>query len=98
MIKEYEDLETYVWTPGMGEFMERMNFKASQLGMTSSSFVNPYEGQAFGFNTTTCMDLLKLGIHAYRYRIIHESYMITISGNASMHKRKGITESAMASD
>lgn len=83
MIKEYEDLETYVWTQGMGEFMERMNFKASQLGMTCSSFVNPYGGQAFGFNTTTCMDLLKLGIHAYSYRYIMD--VMSMKGTACIH-------------
>ena len=70
MYCDYKATYSYKMTPGMAEFMERMNFKAAQIGMKSSVFVNPYGGEAFGFNSTTCKDLLRLGsyvYHAYPY-------------------------------
>ena len=70
MYCNYKATYSYKMTPGMAEFMERMNFKAAQIGMKSSVFVNPYGGEAFGFNSTTCADLLRLGsyvYHAYPY-------------------------------
>jgi len=75
--------ESYAWTEGMREFMERMRFKAAQIGMTSSVFVNPYGGEAFGYNTTTCTDLLRLGIHAYSYRCIMD--VLSTKGTANLH-------------
>ncbi len=83
MIKQYEDLETWAWTEAMGEFMARMNFKAKQIGMDSSTFVNPYGGCAFGWNETTCMDMLRLGIHAYSYPYIMD--VMSSSGNVRIH-------------
>lgn len=83
MIVENKMLEDFSWTEEMGPFMERMNFKAGQLGMTSSSFANPYGGCAFGWNETTCMDLLRLGIQAYSYTYIMD--VITMKGKTSIH-------------
>ncbi len=70
-------------TPGMGEFMQRMNFKAAQIGMTSSCFYNPYGGSAFGYNSTNCIDLLKLGRHAYSYRYLMD--VMTTRGDINVH-------------
>jgi len=67
----------------MGEFMKRMNFKAAQLGMSDSIFVNPYGGKAFGYNQTTCMDILKLGIHAYGNAYIMD--VLSTKGIADVH-------------
>lgn len=83
MIKVYDDYETEEWTEGMREFMERMNFKAKLLGMNDSTFNNPYGGSAFGFNETTCMDLLKLGRHAYNYRYVMD--VMTSKGDIPIH-------------
>lgn len=83
MLKTYEDYETEVWTPGLAEFMERMRFKASLIGMTSSTFANPYGGNAYGWNTTNCLDILRLGIHAYSYPYIMD--VLTAVGPVNFH-------------
>lgn len=70
MYCKYKATYSFKMTPGMAEFVERMNFRAAQIGMKSSTFVNPDGGEGFGFNSTTCMDLLRLGsyvYHAYPY-------------------------------
>lgn len=84
MLKVYPpSVELYSWTEGMGQFMERMNFKAAQIGMSSSNFVNPYGGSAFGYNTTNCMDILKLGIYAYSYPYVMD--VMTSKGIVDFH-------------
>ena len=84
MIKQYdEDLETYEWTPEIGAFMERMNFNAARIGLRNSSFANPYGGQAFGYNESTCRDLLKLGIFAYSNRYVMD--VLSTKGTVPIH-------------
>lgn len=83
MIKEYEDFESFEWTEGMGVFMERMNFRARDIGMENSKFFNPYGGRAFGYNETTCEDLLRLGLHAYAYRNVLD--VMSTRGTATVH-------------
>ena len=83
MIVDGKMLEDFSWTEEMGQFLERMNFKAGQLGMTSSSFANPYGGCAFGWNESTCMDLLRLGIHAYSYPYIMD--VMSMKGATPIH-------------
>ena len=77
------DYETKVMTEGMREFMERMNFKARLIGMDSSTFYNPYGGSAFGWNETTCMDLLRLGLHAWSYPYVMD--VMTTKGDVPIH-------------
>ena len=83
MITKYEIYESEEWTEGMREFMDRMNFKARLLGMDNSSFRNPYGGSAFGFNETTCMDLLRLGRYVYSNRFVMD--IMTTKGMVPIH-------------
>ena len=83
MIKSYDMFESEEWTEGMREFMARMNFKARLLGMSNSVFHNPYGGSAFGYNETTCLDLLRLGRHAYSYRYVMD--IMTAKGDVPIH-------------
>ncbi len=83
MIKQYEDFESFEWTEGMGAFMERMNFKARIIGMKDSKFFNPYGGRAFGYNETTCSDILRLGLYACAYRNVLD--VMSLKGTATIH-------------
>ena len=63
-------------------FMNYMNEKASNIGMTKTKFVD-----AAGFyNTTTAYDLLKMGVYACSYDALVDAwhkntYTVTITGN-----------------
>nr|MCR4667787.1 CapA family protein [Clostridia bacterium] len=86
MLLKYDfncDYETKYMTPGMREFVDRMNWKAKMLGMDSSHFVNPYGGSAFGWNEVTCMDLLRLGRHAYGMPLVMDS--MSAKGDLPIH-------------
>lgn len=49
------------------EFMAAMNAKAEEIGMSSSSFSNPYGGNRWGYNWITTEDAIKMVIHSCAY-------------------------------
>lgn len=51
----------------MKEFMSAMNAKAVKLGMTDSTFSNPYGGDKYGYNWTTVEDMMKMMVYATSY-------------------------------
>ena len=48
----------------MATFMDAVQRKSDNIGLTSSTWNNPYGGRLYGFNRTTVRDLLKATIYA----------------------------------
>ena len=70
---------------GNTAFMNKVQQKATFLGMTNSTFVNPYGGSTYGYNVSTVRDLMKMTVHAMDYRELKEistltSYTVQILG------------------
>lgn len=53
------------------DFVEKMNEKATELGMTNTNFVNPH-GLHDNSHYTTASDLAKLAVYAYNNEIIRD--------------------------
>ena len=51
----------------MAEFMRILNAKAQKIGMTDSTFSNPYGGDKYGYNWTTIEDMMKMIVYATSY-------------------------------
>ena len=51
----------------MQEFMRELNVKAHKIGMTDSTFSNPYGGDKYGYNWTTVEDMMKMIVYATSY-------------------------------
>lgn len=51
----------------MQEFISELNGKAHKLGMTDSTFSNPYGGDKYGYNWTTVEDMMKMIVYAASY-------------------------------
>ena len=60
---------------GMGAFIEQMNLKAQQLGMSSSRFADPAGLRVE--NVSTARDLTKMIMAAYQYPLIREASTTT---------------------
>ena len=51
-------------TDAISAFMDAVQRKSDNIGLTSSTWNNPYGGRLYGFNRTTVKDLLKATIYA----------------------------------
>jgi len=63
------------WPGGMAQFVDAMNNKAAQLGMTNSHFADP-AGLSVE-NTSTARDLMKMVTTAHAYELIRQASTTT---------------------
>ena len=61
----------------MATFMDAVQRKSDNIGLTSSTWLNPYGGRLYGFNRTTVRDLLKVTMY--------------VAGNPRMMDFMGVT-------
>lgn len=66
-----------------GVIVDLMNQKAKELGMTNSTFYNPYGGAMYGFNRSTARDLMRMTVHASAYRRLME--YLGLNASRKMH-------------
>ena len=59
-----------------------MNKKAFELGMTNTTYYNPYGGSIYDFNVTSARDLMKLTVHSAGYRKVMD--YLSLNGSRTM--------------
>lgn len=84
----------------LNAFVSEMNKRASQLGMSNSSFVTPSGLEIPGVNTSTAKDLARLGVEAVGYPALTEiwnknSYSVRIKDESSIPITTSVTSSAL---
>lgn len=62
-----------------------MNKKAALLGMTNTTYYNPYGGSLYSYNQSTARDLMKLTIHSYGYPKVMEYLSLNGTKNIQVY-------------